>query len=93
MKFIANIMIGAIACTSIAYADDFTPGEVKLNSQIQAQLKTMQEQQQQQLAALNAQLQAQIQKVQTELQQQIQTANTQIQDQLKQMQTQINSKG
>jgi hypothetical protein len=91
MKLIAKIMFCTLTCSTLVYADDsgFTPGEVKLNSQIQAQLKTMQAQQQQQIATLNSQLQAQIQKVQNQLENEIQTANAQIQTQLKQIQAQI----
>ncbi len=90
MKLISSIIFCTLAFSSIAFADDgFTPGEVKLNTQIQTQIKALQDQQQQQIADLNTKLQAQIQKVQSDLQNQIQTANTQIQDQLKQIQAQI----
>jgi len=89
MKLITKIILGTMAFSSLAFADDFTPGEVKLNAQIQTQIKALQDQQQQLLADLNTKLQAQIQKLQSDLQTQIQTANTQIQGQLKQMQDQI----
>lgn len=95
MKLIAPIIICSIAASSIAFADDsgFTPGEVKLNAQLQAQINNLQTQQQQQLATMNSQLQAQIQKVQSDLEKEIQTSNAQIQAQLKQIQAQIPAKG
>lgn len=95
MKHLLSIMFGSLACTSLAFAADttgFTPGEVKLNAQIQEQIKALQQQQQQQISTLNTQLQAQIQKVQTELEKEIQTANAQTQEQLKQLQSQIAAK-
>lgn len=91
MKLLAKIIFCTAAFSSTAFADDsFTPAEVKLNAQIQAQIKAMQDQQQQQLDELNTKIQAQIQKMQADLQSQAQTANNQIQGQLKQMQEQIN---
>lgn len=94
MKFVLSIIFGSLIYSSLACADDsgFTPGEVKLNAQIQAQIKSLQEQQQQQLATLNSQLQAQIQKVQSDLEKEIQTANSQTQQQLKALQAQIAAK-
>jgi uncharacterized protein YlxW (UPF0749 family) len=93
MKFVLSMIFCTLTCSSLAFADDgFTPGEVKLNAQIQAQIKSLQDQQQQQLATLNSQLQAQIQKVHDDLEREIQTANSQTQDQLKQLQAQIAAK-
>lgn len=94
MKLVHGIIFGSLAVSSLVFADTsgFTPGEVKLNAQIQNQIKSLQEQQQQQLAALSTQLQAQIKQVQSDLEKEIQTANTQTQEQLKQLQAQIAAK-
>jgi TolA-binding protein len=94
MKTILTIIFCTLSCSTLAWADNssFTPGEVQLNAQIQAQIKNLQEQQQQQLATLNSQLQAQIQKVQSDLEKEIQLSNNQVQGQLKQLQTQISAK-
>jgi Skp family chaperone for outer membrane proteins len=91
MNYAVKIILCILAFSSAAYADNsgFTPGEVKLNNQIQAQIKNLQAQQQQQLTALNTKLQAQIQKVQSDLEKEMQIANTQTQNQLKQLQSQI----
>ncbi len=90
MNQLIKIIFSTIIISSVAHADEgFTASEVKLNAQIQAQIKALQDQQQQQLADLNSKIQAQLQKVQSDLQNEIQTANTQVQNELKQMQDQI----
>lgn len=91
MKKTMQAAILSIITCAMAHADDgFTPNEVKLNQQIQEQIKALQSQQQEQIQKLNTQFEAQISKVQADLEKQIQTANNQIQDQLKQIQSQIN---
>ena len=80
MKYLLKVIIASAVCCPIAYADDAAI------SQLQSELKTVQQQQQQQLVTLNSQIQAQFQKVQSDLEKEIQTANEQIQSQLKQMQ-------
>jgi DNA anti-recombination protein RmuC len=76
-------MLGA----HIAWADNSTQQVQMLNSQIQAQLQTMQAAQQKQLKDLNTQIQNQLKQMQTILDEKISTLNTQVQSQMKAMQT------
>ncbi len=80
MRPLLILALPALMFCGLSHADDSPI------AQLQEQIKTLQEQQQQQLATLNSQVQAQMQKMHEDLQQEIQTANSQIQDQLKQMQ-------
>jgi hypothetical protein len=72
--------------THIAFADNSTQQVQMLNSQIQAQLQTMQAAQQKQLKDLNIQIQNQLKQMQTTLDEKINTMNTQVQGQMKTMQ-------
>ena len=85
MNYLCKVIFSSLLLSNMVYAADTTVAQ--LNTQIQAQLKTLQEQQQQQITTLNSQLQTQLQKLQTDLQTQIQTVNGQTQTQMKQMQT------
>lgn len=90
MNQCVKIIFSTLLLCSSAFADDgFTPSEVKLNAQIQDQIKALQAQQQQQLEDMNTKIQAQMQKLESDLETEIQTANTQIQGQLKTLQDQI----
>src|SRR5437588_5544259 len=91
MNYLWKIIFCFILFTPMTYAADAT-SVVELNTQIQEQIKGLQDQQQQQLATLNTQLQAQIQKMQTDLQKQIQTVNSQTQEQMKQIQADLQKK-
>jgi DNA anti-recombination protein RmuC len=96
MKQLAFFMIGTLILFS-SYAAA-APAQLsgspeqqiqQLNSQIQNQLKQLQEQQQQQLSTLNTQLQSQMKQIQSQLQNQIQTLNQQTQEQVKQLQSSL----
>lgn len=82
-----SLMTGMIVAV---HADGtVSPEVVQLNTQIQAQLKQIQDSQQQQITTLNTQLQTQIQQMQAKLQEQIQTLNAQTQNQIKEVQTNL----
>ena len=86
-KIIVASLVYMGAC-NMSFAADNTSQQIQLlNSQIQAQLQTLQAGQQKQIQTLNAQIQAQIKQAQSDLQAQIQKSNTQTQAQIKQLQT------
>ena len=97
MKFIFKVSIYTLLLINMTYASDHTLAESSppdsgqelqdVNNKIQAQLKALQTQQQQQIATLNSQLQTQLKQMQTDLQTQIKTVNSQTQTQMKEMQT------
>ena len=87
---IQGIIVGlmCVGCASVGYTADNTSQQIQLlNSQIQAQLEKVQQQQQKQIQTMNAQTQAQIKQVQATLEAQIQKMNNDTNEQVKKLKT------
>lgn len=83
-KINLSMSAGLILFTSVSIAGDNVSQQIQLlNSQIQAQLQTMQAEQQKQLVDLNKRLQEQMKTMQTTLDGKINQMNTQVQTQMK----------
>jgi TolA-binding protein len=97
MKFVFRVIFCTSLLINMTYATDRSLAESTppdsgqeiqdVNNKIQAQLKALQAQQQDQIATLNTQVQTQLKEMQAELQKQIQTVNSQTQTQMKEIQT------
>jgi|GEM_PF-4549526 len=84
-----KIAVTFILLTGVAqsvFADASATDVTALNNQIQAQLKQIETQNNQQITAMNTQIQAQIKQMQSDLQAQVGKLSTQTQTQLQQIQ-------
>ncbi len=88
MKKLAAMMIcfSAGSCYAVAVGPSLEPVQA-LNTQIQAQLKTLQTTQAAQMQKMNTQIQKQIQTMQASFQTQMQKMNADLQTKMKTMQT------